>query len=204
MGKPHLFSSPIGRLRFFLYSAAISIAEQIAVAMCIGATMGFGGFVHSQPGRGREGLALAAFVVLMLFVVARTNITWRRKNDAQLSNWLVVPYLVFVTLFAMMQAATLLVYDLGNGSSNSGLGFFGFTLFALWFRICIAPSKGRPADLDPAMIEEVFGEGASDRFRHATPARVSAEPSMISTPVTVSALGPGTAGPIVFGKRGRA
>ncbi len=181
----------------------ISIAEQIAVALCIAATMGFGGFVHSNPGPSREGLALATFVVLMLFVVARTNITWRRRDDADLSKWLVVPYLVFVALFAVLQAATMLVYDLKTGNTNPGFGLFSITLFALWFRICIARSKGRPLDLDPVLIEEVFGDGPSDRFRHATPARVSAETSMISMPVTVSAHGHSNASAITFGKRGR-
>ena len=87
-----MLSSPIGRLRFFLYSVAISIAELIAVALCVAATMGFDGFVHSKPGPSRESLALASFVVMMVFVVARTNITWRRRNDADLSKRLVVTY----------------------------------------------------------------------------------------------------------------
>src|SRR4051812_30541416 len=106
-----MLSSPIGRLRFFLYSVAISIAELIALGLCVAATMGFDKFVHSKPGPSREGLALAAFVVLMAFAVARMNITWRRSYDADLSKWLVVPYLVFLALFAALQAATLLVYD---------------------------------------------------------------------------------------------
>ena len=198
-----MLSSPIGRLRFFLYSVVISIAEQIAVALCIAATMGFGGFVHSKPGPPRESLALATFVVLMVFVVARANITWRRRDDANLSKWLVVPYIVFVALFAVLQAATLLVYDLKTGNTNPGFGLFSITLFAWWFRICIARPKGRPLDPDLVFIEEVFGEGPSDRFRHATPAGVSIGAAMISTPVTVSARGPSNAGAIVFGKRGR-
>jgi len=41
---------------------------------------------------------------MMVFVAARTNITWRRRNDAGLSKWLVVPYIVFVALFAVLQA----------------------------------------------------------------------------------------------------
>src|SRR5476651_426803 len=90
-------SSTIGRLRFFLYSVAISIAELIAVALCVAATMGFTGFFNSKPGPSREGLALASFVVMMVFVVARANITWRRGNDADLSKWrLIVPYLVLL------------------------------------------------------------------------------------------------------------
>ena len=116
-----MLSSPIGRLRFFLYSLAISIAELIAVALCVAATMGFDGLVHSKPGPPREGLALASFVVMMAFVVPRTNITWRRRADADLSKWLVVPYIVFVALFAALQAATLWLYDFKTGARDGSL-----------------------------------------------------------------------------------
>jgi len=198
-----LLSSPIGRLRFFLYSVAISIAELIAVALCVAATMGFDGFVHSKPGPSREGLALATFVVMMVFVVARTNITWRRRGDADLSKWLVVPYIVLVGLFAVQQAATLLIYDFKTGNTNIGLHILSIALFALWLRICFASPKGRSFDPDSFLTAEGFGEAPSGRFRHATTASVSAETSMISAPVTVSARGHGNAGGIAFGKRGR-
>jgi len=198
-----MLSSPIGRLRFFLYSVAISIAELIGVALCFAATMGFDGFAVSKPGPSRESLALASFVVLMVFVVARTNITWRRRNDADLSKWLVVPYIVFVALFAVLQALTLLIYDFKTGNTNIGLVILSITLFALWFRICLASPKGRPFDPDSFLTAEGFGKGPSDSFRHATTASVSAETSMISAPVTVSARGHGNAGGIAFGKRGR-
>jgi hypothetical protein len=143
-----MLSSPIGRLRFFLYSVAISVAELIAVALCVAATMGFDGFIHSKPGPSRERLALASFVVMMVFVVARTNITWRRRNDADLSKWLVVPYLVFVALFAALQALTLLIYDFKTGTTNIGLSILSLGLFACWFRICLASPKERPFDPD--------------------------------------------------------
>jgi uncharacterized membrane protein YhaH (DUF805 family) len=198
-----MLSSSIGRFRFFLYSVAISIAELIAVALCVAATMGFDGLVHSKPGPSREGLALASFVVMMAFVVVRTNITWRRRNDADLSKWLVVPYIVFVALFAVLQAATLLIYDFKTGNTNTGLGIFSIALFALWFRICFASPKGGPFDPDSFLTAEGFGEGPSGGFRHATTASVSAETSMISTPVTVSASGHSNASGIAFGKRGR-
>ena len=198
-----MLSSPIGRLRFFLYSVAISIAELIAVALCIAATTGFDGLVRSKPGPPREGLALASFVVMMAFVVLRANITWRRRADADLSKWLVVPYIVFVALFAVLQAMTLWLYDFKNGNSNIELGNLSFALFAWWFRICFARPKGRPFDPDSFLTAEGFGQGPSGSFRHATTASVSAKTSMISTPVTVSARGPSNAGGIAFGKRGR-
>jgi len=194
-----MLSSPIGRLRFFLYSVAISIAELIAVGLCVAATMGFDGFVHSKPGPSRESLALANFVVMMVFVVARTNITWRRH----LSKLLVVPYIVFVALFAALQAATLLIYDFKTGNTNIGLGILSIALFAWWFRICFASPKGRPFDPDSFLTAEGFGEAPSGRLRHATTASVSAGTSIISTPATVSARGHGDASGIAFGKRGR-
>lgn len=198
-----MLSSPIGRLRFFLYSVAISIAELIAVALCVAATMGFDGFIHSKPGPSREGLALASFVVMMVFAVARMIITWRRRDDADLSKWLVVPYMVFVALFAVLQAATLLIYDFKAGNTNIGTSILSIALFALWFRICFASSKGRPFDPDSFLTAEGFGEGPSGRSRQATTARVSAETSMTSTPVSVNARGHRNASGIAFGKRGR-
>jgi uncharacterized membrane protein YhaH (DUF805 family) len=198
-----MLSSPIGRLRFFLYSVAISIAELIAVALCVAATMGFDGFVHSKPGPSRESLALASFVVMMVFVVARTNITWRRRNDADLSKWLVVPYLVFVALFAMLQAATLLIYDFKTGNTNIGLSILSIALFAVWCRVCFASSKGRPFDPDSFLTAEGLGGGPSGRSRLPITASVSAESSMMSMPVGVSARGHSNASGIAFGKRGR-
>jgi hypothetical protein len=165
--------------------------------------MGFGGFVHSRPGPSREGLALASFVVMMVFVVARANITWRRGEDADLSKWLVVPYIVSLALLAVLQATTLLIYDFTTGSTNIGLDIFSFALFGLWFRICFASSKERSFDPDSFLAAEGYGEGPSGRFRNATTASVSAETSMRSAPVTVSAGGHGNAGGIAFGKRGR-
>ena len=198
-----MFSSPIGRLRFFLYSVAISIAEVIAVAFCVAATMGFDGFVHSKPGPSRAGLALVSFVVMMVFAVARINITWRRRQDADLSNWLVVPYIVCLPLFAMLQAATLLVYDVSIGRTNIGFNILSIALVALWFRICLASSKGRPFDPDSFLTAEGLGGGASGSFGLPATASVSAEASMIPTPVSVSARGHSNASGITFGKRGR-
>src|ERR1043166_9128374 len=156
-----MLSSPIGRLRFFLYSIAISITELIAVLLCVAGTMGFDGFIHSKPGPSREGLALASFVVMMVFAVARMNITWRRRDDADLSKWLVVPYMVFVALFAVLQAATLLIYDFKTGNTNIGLNILSIALFGVWCRICFASSKERSFDPDTFLTAEGFGGGPS-------------------------------------------
>jgi uncharacterized membrane protein YhaH (DUF805 family) len=198
-----MLSSTIGRLRFFLYSVAISIAELIAVALCVAATMGFTGFVNSKPGPSREGLALASLVVMMVFFVARANITWRRGNDADLSKWLLVPYLVFLALLAVLQAGTLLIYDFKTGSANTGLGFFSLALFGLWFRICHATSKGGSFDPDAFLRAEGYGEVLGNRSRPAATASASARPSMASAPAIATPRGQSNGGAIVFGKRGR-
>jgi uncharacterized membrane protein YhaH (DUF805 family) len=198
-----MLSSPIGRLRFFLYSIAISITELIAVLLCVAGTMGFDGFIHSKPGPSRERLALACFVLMMVFAVARMIITWRRRNDADLSKWLVVPYMVFLPLFAALQAATLLIYDVNTGNSNIGLNILSITLLAVWFRICFASSKEKPFDPDVFLAAEGFGEGPNGKFGLAATGRIPAGASTISTPVRASARGHGNAGGITFGKRGR-
>jgi hypothetical protein len=91
---------------------------------------------------------------------------------------LVVPYIVFVALFAVLQAATLLTFDVKTGITNVGLGILSMTLFALWFRICFASPKERPFDPDAFLTTEGFGKGPSGRIRHATTASASAETSM--------------------------
>ena len=198
-----MLSSPIGRLQFFLYSVAISIAELIVVGLCVAATTGLDGLAHSKPGPSREGLALATFVVMMVFAAARANITWRRRNDADLSKWLVVPYIVCLVLFAGLQAATLLIYDFKTGNDNLGLGILSIALFALWFRICLAAPNGRSFDPDSFLAAEGYGEAPSGGLSHATAASVSAGTSMRSMPAPVSLRGHGNAGAVAFGKRGR-
>jgi uncharacterized membrane protein YhaH (DUF805 family) len=199
----HMLSSPIERLRFFLYSVAILIAELFAVALCVAATMGFDGFVRSKPGPSREGLALASLVVMLVFAAARMNIAWRRGRDAELSKWLVVPYMVFVALFAVLQAATLLTYDFGTGNTNIGLNILSIALFAVWCRLCLASSRGRPFDPDTLLTAEGFGGSPSGTVRLTTTASVAAAASMRSTPASISTPGYGNAGGIAFGKRGR-
>ncbi len=199
----HMVSSPIGRLRFFLYSVAISIAEAIAAVLCIAATMGLDGFVHSKPGPSREGLALVSLVVMLMFVVARMNITWRRGYDADLSKWLVVPYMVGLALFTVLQVATLLTYDFKTGHTNIGLTILSLALFALWCRFCLASSKERPFDPDAFLAAEGFGGGASGRFGPPATAGASVGVSMTSTPANVSVRSHNNAGGTGFGKRGR-
>jgi uncharacterized membrane protein YhaH (DUF805 family) len=197
-----MLSSRLGRLQFFLYSAAISIAELIAIVLCIVATTGFDGLVRSKPGPSRESLALASFAVMTVFAIARMNIAWRRGHDADLSKWkLVVPYIVAVELFAVLQAAILLVYDFETGTTNGGLNILAIVLIALWWRICLASSKPGTFDPDAFLIEEGGGGSPSGTSRLPTTEGVSAQASMIPVPVNVRAQGPSNATGVVFGKR---
>ncbi len=196
-------SSPIGRLRFFLYSVAISLAELIAIALCIATTMGFDGFIRSKPGPSREGLALASFVVMMVFAIARMNITWRRGHDADLSKWLVVPYMVLLASFAVLQAAMLLIYDFKAGNTNIGFNILSTALFVLWCLICFAKSKPRSFDPDAFLAAEGYGRDPTRTFTPPTTASVLTTASMVSTPASLTAGGHSNASGIVFGKRAR-
>jgi len=108
--------------------------------------------------------------------------------------------IVIVALFAVLQAATLLIYDFKTGNTNIGFNILSITLFVLWFRICFASSKGRPFDPDSFLTAEGFGPSGRSS---ATTASVSPKASMISRPVSVSARGHSNAGAVAFGKRGR-
>lgn len=199
-----MLSSPVGRLQFFLYSAAISLAELIAVVLCIVATMGFDGLVRSNPGPSRESLALASFAVMTVFAVARVNIAWRRGHDADLSKWkLVVPYMVAVELFAVLQALMLLVYDFNTGTANGGINVLSIVLIAMWWRICLAKSKPGTFDPDAFLIAEGFGGSPRGTSTPVTSARISAGAPIIPAPVSFSSRAHSNGAGAVFGKRGQ-
>ncbi|TGT12457.1 hypothetical protein EN856_34785, partial [Mesorhizobium sp. M8A.F.Ca.ET.213.01.1.1] len=63
-----MFTSKIGRLRFFFYSLGLFIAEAVAIVLCIAVTIGFAGLINSMPGPSRQGLPGAALVVSLIFV----------------------------------------------------------------------------------------------------------------------------------------
>jgi hypothetical protein len=198
-----MLSSRVGRLQFFLYSAAIWIAELIGVILCIVVTMGFAKFVHSKPGPPREGLVFASFAVMMVFAIARINIAWRRGYDADLSKWkLLVPYAVGIVLLAILQALTVFVYDFNTGTTNVGFNIFSIALFAMWWRICLASSKPRTFDPDAFLIAEGCGGSPGGTPTSPATARVSPAFSRTPAPVSYGARGHGNAAGVVFGKRG--
>lgn len=201
-----MFASNIGRLRFFSYSAAVLVAEMLAVLLCISFTIGFDGLANSRPGPGREGVAAAILVVSLVVVLFRANFAWRRSRDAQGSKWILWGYIVFSAIFAFLQAATVLVYDFDAEDFNSGLNLLGFSIFGLWCTILMA----KPAGVDLNELASVFDfdEPAAplgNMKLYSSPAAATASPDSTSAmrPAPARPTGPNARPrPAGFGKRG--
>jgi uncharacterized membrane protein YhaH (DUF805 family) len=200
-----MFTSPLGRGRFFVYSAALLIAEAIAAVLCIMGTLGIKGLADSPPGSSREPLALAILVVSVVLFLARSNIAWRRSRDAEGSKWILAMYVVFSAFFALLQAATFLIYDFNGDNSNLGLNLLGLVIIGLWFRILLAPSAGGSWDAGSfaatvdAEVKARRG-GADDRVAAATLSQASA--TLASAPEARTVARDRRGGG--FGKRGLA
>ncbi|WP_320278959.1 hypothetical protein [Mesorhizobium captivum] len=198
-----MFASNIGRLRFFFYSLGLFMAEAVAIVLCIAVTIGFAGLINSMPGPSRQGLAGAALIVSLIFVVLRGNIAWRRSRDANGPKWILWAYIVFSAIYAFLEAGTLLVIDFGNPeSAPSGLNLLGLSLFGLWATILWAkPVAG--SDID--VLTSVFDFDGSvpptvaDRTAAAASAPRSAAPAARPSPAPQPFGRPRPAG---FGKRG--
>jgi uncharacterized membrane protein YhaH (DUF805 family) len=195
-----MFTSNIGRLRFFFYSLSLFIAEAVAVVLCIAGTIGFAGLINSMPGPSRQGLAGAALIVSLIFVALRGNIAWRRCRDANGSSWILWSYIVFSGVYGFLQAGTLLVIDFGNPeSAPGGLNLLGLAIFGLWCTILWAkPVAGSNIN----ELTEVFD------FEGSLPAPARAERTAASVaPAAAQATRPapqpfGRPRPAGFGKRG--
>ena len=149
-----MLSSPIGRGRFFLYSLVLSIAEIMAVILCIASTIGIEALAKSPPGPGRESLFLALLVSLLPITLMRANVTWRRGQDAQLSRWLILPYIIFSLCYVILQALVVLTYDFDKGTGGDELGLLGLTLMGTWCAIWLAESKDGSFDPDTFLAKE--------------------------------------------------
>ncbi len=200
-----MFSSMLGRGRFFLYSALLLIAEIFATVFCIAATTGFKGLAESQPGPGREGLALAILIVSLLLVLARSSLAWRRTRDAEGSKFILWMYIVFSAFFAVLQAGAFLVFDFNGENSNLGLNLLGLVLMGLWINIWLKRSTGG-------------GSWDADDFAAKADAEVRARHGINDDPMPSAAFSPAPAvasppmaravardrRPAGFGKRGLA
>ncbi|KUM28112.1 hypothetical protein AU467_12945 [Mesorhizobium loti] len=198
-----MFTSNIGRLRFFFYSFGLFMAEAVAIVLCIAVTIGFAGLINSMPGPSRQGLAGAALIVSLIFVALRGNIAWRRSRDANGAKWILWTYIVFSAIYALLQAGTLLVIDFGNPeSAPSGLNLLGLSLLGLWATILWArPVAG--SDIDE--LTSVFDFDGSvpptiaDRTATVASTPRSAAPAARPSPAPQPFGRPRPAG---FGKRG--
>jgi len=143
-----MFTSSIGRMRFFLYSVATTVAEIVVAVICSAGTIGFEGLVNSAPGPSRQGMAGAVLVTSLLIVLVRGNFAWRRSRDANGKRWIVWGYIVLSGFYALLQAGTLLVIDFGNPESvPGGLNLLGLSIFGLWCTILWAkPVAGSNVD----------------------------------------------------------
>ena len=197
-----MFTSNIGRMRFFFYSLGATFLEVVAALVCIAGTIGFEGLVNSKPGPGREELAMAILVASMAIVLLRANFAWRRNRDAQGSKFILWSYIAFSALFAFLQACTVLVYNFASDDSNFGLNLMGFGLLGFWIRILVA----KPAGMDINELTSVFDfegavpAGAGRMSGSAAPSTArAAAPAPRSAP---SAQPMGRPRPAGFGKRG--
>lgn len=199
-----MFTSNIGRMRFFFYSLGVAFLEAMAALVCIVGTMGFEGFVNSAPGPSRQGMAGAVLVVSLLAVVMRGNIAWRRSRDANGKGWILWSYIVFCAIYAFLQAGTLLVIDFNNPESTSGgLNLLALSIFGLWCTILVAkPVAGSNID-ELTSVFDFEGAVPSTGGRMATSAAPS--PARAAAPATrpVPSVQPmGRPKPAGFGKRG--
>ncbi|MER8608819.1 hypothetical protein NKH48_35080 [Mesorhizobium sp. M1233] len=120
-------------------------------------TIGIEGLANSKPGPSREGLAAAVLVASLVIVLLRANFAWRRSRDAQGSGWILWSYIVFSTLFAILQAGTVLVVKFDGEDSHSGLNLLGLALVGLWAVILAGkPAGGGSADMASSLSFDDF------------------------------------------------
>ena len=195
-----MFTSSIGRLRFFLYSVAATVAEIVAIVVCIAGTIGFAGLINSTPGPSRQGMAGVILVMSLAFVLLRGNIAWRRSRDAKGRSWILWAYIVFSAIYAVLQAGTMLVIDFGNPDSvPGGLNLLGLSIFGLWVTILVAKPAGG-VDIDE--LTSVFDfDGAVPAPAGGGMMAASAAPPAART-AAPAAQPIGRPRPAGFGKRG--
>lgn len=136
-----MFCEPIGRVRYFIYSLLLVGVTAIAILVCFEETMGIMTFLESKPGIGREQVALAVFSIASFMLVLQANITWRRGKDADISKWVLVPYIAMLFASICLQSLTVLIYDVGGDNSNFGLSIVNLAILGWWIHILFAPSR---------------------------------------------------------------
>ena len=201
-----MFTSNIGRLRFFLYSFGLAIAETVVIVVCIVSTIGFEGLLNSGPGPSRQGMAGAVLIASLIFVALRGNIASRRTRDANGRRWILWAYIALSAVYALLQAGVLLVVKFGDPESiPGGLNLLGLSVFGLWCTILWAkPVAGSNIDELTDVFEFDGPLPASTRTgRVAAPAAPrSTAPAASATRVPPAPQPFGRPRPAGFGKRG--
>ena len=201
-----MFTSNIGRLRFFLYSFGLAIAETVVIVVCIVSTIGFEGLLNSGPGPSRQGMAGAVLIASLIFVALRGNIASRRTRDANGRRWILWAYIALSAVYALLQAGVLLVVKFGDPESiPGGLNLLGLSVFGLWCTILWAkPVAGSNIDELTDVFEFDGPLPASTRTgRVAAPAAPRATAPAASAARVPPAPQPfGRPRPAGFGKRG--
>jgi hypothetical protein len=198
-----MFTSNIGRLRFFLYSLGLAVAETAVIVICIVSTIGFEGLINSGPGPVRQGMAGAVLVASLIFVALRGNIASRRTRDANGRRWILWAYIALSAVYALLQAGVLLVVKFDDPESiPGGLNLLALSIFGLWCTILWAkPVAGSNID----ELTDVFDfdgplPAPARAGRTAAPAAPRAAVSSARIPPAPQPFGrPRPAG---FGKRG--
>ncbi|MGX9143846.1 hypothetical protein [Mesorhizobium sp. 128a] len=199
-----MFTSNIGRMRFFFYSLGLAFLEGMLALVCIVGTMGLEGFINSAPGPSRQGMAGAVLVVSLLAVVMRGNFAWRRSRDANGKAWILWSYIVFCAIYAFLQAGTLLAIDFNNPENTSGgLNLLALSIFGLWCTILVAkPVAGSNID-ELTSVFDFEGAVPSAGGRMATSAAPSTARAAAPATRSVPSVQPmGRPKPAGFGKRG--
>ncbi|BCM19884.1 hypothetical protein [Mesorhizobium sp. J8] len=200
-----MFTSNIGRLRFFLYSLGLAIAETVVIVACIVSTIGFEGLINSGPGPSRQGMAGAVLIASFIFVALRGNIASRRVRDANGRRWILWAYIALSAVYALLQAGVLLVVKFDDPESiPGGLNLLGLSIFGLWCTILWAkPVAGSNID----ELTDVFDfdgplPASSRTARTAAPAAPRAAPATSAARVPSAPQPFGRPRPAGFGKRG--
>ncbi|WP_141245285.1 hypothetical protein [Mesorhizobium sp. WSM4313] len=200
-----MFTSNIGRLRFFLYSLGLAVTETVVIVICIVSTIGFEGLLNSGPGPSRQGMAGAVLIASLIFVALRGNIASRRTRDANGRRWILWAYIALSSVYALLQAGVLLVVKFGDPESiPGGLNLLGLSVFGLWCTIWWAkPVAGSNID----ELTDVFDfdgplPATTRAARTAVPAAPRAAVAASAAHIPPAPQPFGRPRPAGFGKRG--
>ncbi|MZR61670.1 DUF805 domain-containing protein [Alcanivorax sp. DP30] len=116
--QPKMFSASgrIGRMRYFVYGAVMSIAFYAVMAVAVGIIAAVsGGLEQAQQGAGMVVLGFLYFAMIIAVLVFAVIFMVRRLNDFNASGWLSLLLLVPLANLVMM---LLLLFKKGTAGGN--------------------------------------------------------------------------------------